>query len=435
MKPKLPLPTSLKRWLREGREDWLARRFEQRARDLAERPRPHRRALVLPAAGPGSLGDEAMLMASGQVMRAHGIDQLTILSYGKDEAWSPVGEFDDVISIGHRYSSAFWQSCQQVLEALASVTHLLIQGADVMDGYYSPYESFRRATYARMAVAAGIRTTIGGFSFNDHPHPRSVRILDALPTSVRLVARDPISRQRLSARLGRPVHAGADMAFLLEPAADGPEIGRHRAWIDGERAQGRRVLGVNANYLVAPGQGARDPGADLAAAYAAGLSPLLTADSPASFLLIPHDHRAMAGRYTDLDLLEALAARLPDTASPHVRLVRERLDAAEVKNLAGRIDAVVSGRMHLVIAALGQGVPAAGVTYQGKFEGLYELFELDGLCLPPSDLLGGKLTEFALGLLNGQARHRETIMAHLPRVRELAWVNFANLLEPGEAVQ
>jgi colanic acid/amylovoran biosynthesis protein len=50
--------------------------------------------------------------------------------------------------------------------------------------------------------------------------------------------------------------------------------------------------------------------------------------------------------------------------------------AAELKQLAAKLDGVVTGRMHLAIAALGSGVPVATFAYQDKFEGLLMLFGL-----------------------------------------------------------
>ncbi|MBD3221637.1 hypothetical protein GF314_10380 [bacterium] len=417
----------LKRELREKLERWRVADLERRARLLSSRPRDGTRLIAFPAAGVGSLGDEAMLMASGQVMRRRGLERLTILSYGQGEPWPAVGEFDDVVSLGNRYSQDFWSTCEDLLELCASATHLLIQGADVMDGYYSPNECVRRTTYARIAAAAGLDTTIGGFSFNDRPHPRSVRSLAAVPETARLIARDPVSWRRLTNRLTRKIHAGADMAFLLEPPAEHPLLSQLDPWLRDQRAAGRTLLGVNANYLVAAGHREADVGTQLVRAYIEGLAPLVLGAERVSLVLVPHDYRQMAGRWDDTCLLREIANGLPPEAAPHVRLIDERPDAAVVKALVGRLEMIVSGRMHLAIAALDQGVPAAGVTYQGKFEGLYEHFGISGLCLDPDALTAGKLTSFLREFLPRREELRDAVKRQLPRVRDLAHLNFANL--------
>ena len=40
------------------------------------------------------------------------------------------------------------------------------------------------------------------------------------------------------------------------------------------------------------------------------------------------------------------------------------------------VDLVLTGRMHLAIAALGMGTPPLCVAYMDKFEGLFHLFDI-----------------------------------------------------------
>lgn len=419
----------LKQFLREQYEAQRIAAFERRAAAFRNHPRPQTRALVFTAAGVGSLGDEAMLLAAGRIFRDHGIERLTVVSYGPGDAWRPLEPFDDVLDLGRRYSTAFWSTCEDILGTLGSTTHFLVLGADVMDGYYSPYECIRRSAYARMAAAAGVRTTIGGFSFNDSPHRRSVRSLASLPTAVHLMARDPLSWRRLRELLPREVDLGADLAFLLQPDTETDLVRSIVPWLEAERRDNRFVLGVNANYLVAPNYRAENTGDRLVEAYVRGLTAFASGTRPVSLLLIPHDFRAMVGRYDDLQLLQAIAERLPASLAAHTRVIDTRLGAREAKALVGHTDLVLSGRMHLAIAALDQGVPALGVTYQGKFEGLYEHFLVDGLSLAPDKLLEpGALESF----LNQLATRRDDLAAaitrRLPQVRELAMANFAALV-------
>lgn len=217
------------------------------------------------------------------------------------------------------------------------------------------------------------------------------------------------------------------MAFLLEPSGPGIATEQHAAWIDAQHRGGRLVLAVNANYFVTGGSREERNGEVLAAAYANGLRPLLTADEPVSLILIPHDHRSMAGRFTDLELLQMIATEL-SARDGQVRVVANRLDAAEVKELVGRVDAAISGRMHLAIAALGQAVPAAGITYQGKFRGLYEHLDLEDLELTAQGLVAGELTGFLASLLARRQSLVTQLHRTLPRVRQLASVSFDSLL-------
>ena len=405
-------------------EERTARRLVRSARPLAARSRSAPAALVFTAAGPGSLGDEAMLVAAGHALRRRGITRQTVVSYGPGADWEPLGSYTDVLAFGERYRTAFWETCEELIGALADATHFLVLGADVMDGYYSPYEAVRRTIYTRLAHAAGVRAMIGGFSFNAAPHPRSVAVLSALPPAIGLIARDPVSHRRLTSRLDRPVTLGADLAFLLEPDTEARTVGELRPWLRAEKAAGRLLLGVNANYLVDPRHREADTGEALVQAYAAGLAEFARAHGAVSLVLVPHDYRRMAGRHDDLALLQAIAGRLPADLAEHVRVLEAPLTAAAAKATVGELDLVISGRMHLAIAALGSGVPAAGITYQGKFEGLYEHFGLSATSLAPEELF----TPGALASFLGQmARRRQelagAIGARLPQVREFAGAN------------
>ena len=97
-----------------------------------------------------------------------------------------------------------------------------------------------------------------------------------------------------------------------------------------------------------------------------------------SWLLLPHDFRGERG---DNAALAPLAQRVGATLGERVLHAGEPLSAAQLKAMAGVTDGIVTGRMHLAIAALGRGVPVAALTYQDKFQGLWTHFDL------PLDLL------------------------------------------------
>jgi polysaccharide pyruvyl transferase WcaK-like protein len=87
---------------------------------------------------------------------------------------------------------------------------------------------------------------------------------------------------------------------------------------------------------------------------------------------------AMASRW---QLLQEMLT--PDFAD-RIHSMPVTLDSWEIKALSGQVDLVLTGRMHLAIAALGMGTPAFCTVYQGKFEGLMQMFELEGMTITPS---------------------------------------------------
>ena len=86
--------------------------------------------------------------------------------------------------------------------------------------------------------------------------------------------------------------------------------------------------------------------------------------------------------------------------------------------------------MHLAIASLGQGVPAACFPYQDKFEGLMVHFnQPESLLLSPEDALAeGRLAAFIDHFIAQLPACRATVAKLLPRVMDAAALNMAPLL-------
>lgn len=81
--------------------------------------------------------------------------------------------------------------------------------------------------------------------------------------------------------------------------------------------------------------------------------------------------------------------------------------------------------MHLAIACIGQGTPVACITYQGKFEGLFEHFELEGMTIEPETLFNdGTLMKFLISLIDQREEIRHHIQSKLPKIQQLSRANF-----------
>jgi polysaccharide pyruvyl transferase WcaK-like protein len=195
-------------------------------------------------------------------------------------------------------------------------------------------------------------------------------------------------------------------------------------WIEGRRAAGDRVLAVNLH----PALFAVDQRVEVDALIdsVAGVLARLSAARPVSWLLLPHDFRGERG---DNACLGPLAQRLSARLGPRLLHAAGPWSAAELKAIAGATDAVFTGRMHLAIAALGQGVPVAALTYQGKFHGLWRHFDLPtDLLLAPADALDPMRLEAVLSqLLDDIETLGRQVRSHLPQVRAAAAANLAPL--------
>src|SRR5690606_17317169 len=84
-------------------------------------------------------------------------------------------------------------------------------------------------------------------------------------------------------------------------------------------------------------------------------------------VVLPHVIRASGD---DLAACRAIWEELSDQERKDVVLVEDLLKPAQVRRLAAGAALIVTGRMHLGVIGLSQGVPAIVVATQGKVEGL-----------------------------------------------------------------
>ncbi len=372
-----------------------------------------RQVLLLPAADPGGLGDDAMVHgAMVGVERVLGDAALAVGAYHGEGA----GEFERRPSREHFWHD--WRSVNTATPTFVRYSDFMVLGADVIDGLYSFTDAIRRLRYARLAANLGLRTRLLGFSFNASPHPAVVRELAQDMTGITFCLRDPISLERFGQLCDAETRLVADVAFLVEPSGPSERTAAVKEFTDAQRQAGRRVVGLNIHPLfdMTHGSGA-------VASLARSLGELVRRQTDCAFVLIPHDYRP---KFDDRVALRKIqeAAAAPD----RVLLVSEPLFASQIKEICGYLDGVFTGRMHLAIAALGQGVPIAGIVYQGKFEGLLEHFELpQGLTIDPKraadpDTVVAFFAQWLARIETLQTRVRE----RSPSVRQLALDNFAN---------
>ncbi|KQM82798.1 polysaccharide pyruvyl transferase family protein [Agromyces sp. Leaf222] len=290
-------------------------------------------------------------------------------------------------------------------ELLRTATSFSVVGADVMDGGYGHRASANRANLARRAAEVGIDARILGFSWNASPHPVALRaVRDAAASGVEAVLRDPRSAARARADGIEPVVDGADIVFLARSAdADTASI-----WAD--RVRGPLAL-VNFSGLV-PADGGLEPYVEVVRTLR---------DRGHGVLLVPHVSRPGAD---DLPICLAVAERFEHDAD--VVLVDHLLSPSAIRGLTGRARVTVTGRMHLAVMSLMQGVPAVTVATQGKVEGLMDLFGAPRLCVA-SDRLATDLARVAGETADDAEELSRRIVSRLADVQALAGRNLARL--------
>ncbi|MDT0576979.1 polysaccharide pyruvyl transferase family protein [Croceicoccus sp. F390] len=372
-------------------------------------------ALIIPPAAAGSVGDAAMINATCAALRERGFAHIALASPGGWEALSDIDEWLDL-------NAWFFGQSRRVLargvRRLGAFSRSVLIGADCIDGVYNPGSITRRLTLLHEHAGIGGETTVLGSSFGLHPDPVAVERLRSLHRDIVICARDPVSYNRLATATGRPIRQTADLAFLIKSDLGHDAARVALAFIERQAKTGRRTIGLNINFLIE----AAHPG--FAAAHRRLVDRLLASEH--ALLLVPHDNR---GKTTDASLLDMAIAHLTPAQREHVAMLPPSPPCA-TKAVLGRLDAIVTSRMHAAILALSTGTAAISFVYQGKFEGLYRLLGLEntGWLLDPAELVHDSVatTDRICALIADAHQSDRIIAAGVAKARALADDNFAS---------
>lgn len=368
----------------------------------------YQRHLLIPTVGKGNIGDQAMLEA----FLLNTTWAVTLVVEHRDGHIVPADATDRVrtVVMPELFASRPWvrrRIRRDLGNLIARHTTLSVIGADVMDGGYGSAEATVRYGLLCTGNEVGTPNRVLGFSWNGVP-PREVqRALRLSQPNSLLCLRDPHSATRLQAEGNYNVVSTADVAFTLNTIEPYDRI---RAWLDEQI--GRRLVIVNVSGILAR-KGV--PNSE----YVQIVRHLV--ERGCSVALLPHVIREGDD---DLSACTAVTAELGPT--PRVHLIEDLLTPSQVAWLARQAAAVLTGRMHLSILSLNQGVASAVLSTQGKVSGLMALFDLPELCLEPN-------AGFALPAMRTLDRIfddpsiRMRLEESLPEVRRLARLNFAGL--------
>lgn len=366
----------------------------------------------------GSLGDDAMISATLAEIHCFRPNARFTVITASDSA-------DSVAAKLGLKSVRIWNAPDfvgSILECLTAghFSNVVVVGADVLDGHYGALGAAKLLVVADLAARMRIPSTVLGFSFNSAPRATLTPFFNGLHDGVRLNVRDPISMDRLTAFSSATKYLASDVALLLRPKpveASDPAL----MWLAERRREGRPVLGFNVHPMLIDNASAEDIRNIIDASTRA--IETSTMSSGTSWMLIPHDHRPSVG---DEFVLTPLSRQLAQSLGDKVFYLEGQYPAASLKYFTSRLDGVVSGRMHLAIAALSSGIPVLAITYQDKFEGLFQHFNLPSwLLATPAELLNTslfseRLEQFLLKL----PELTDTVTSAVGRVRSLALSNF-----------
>lgn len=361
--------------------------------------------LIVTAPGRGNIGDAAMLEAFADGVAG---DVTAIVRTGSDFGSYPgctrSVSFESLLY--GRVPGVFGDAVR-LRRFFRNAASLSIVGADIMDGAYQNEASCRRAIVAKHAARAGLDARVLGFSWNGAPTKNALNSIAAAGRAgVKLMARDPASAERLRGASVPNVHEVADIVFTASTREDLP---------DDVRLPPRPYVLVNASSYVAK------QGGDVLTAYVALVAQQISQGR--DVVLVPHVVREGG----DPLVVREIYAQLNEDQRQHVLLIDRMLSPRQIRELTARAHIVVTGRMHLSVMSLRQGVPTAVVGTQGKVEGMMRLFSLEDYVIQPEAIPGGMLSEVAERMLVEHDRLRARIAENLPKVVSLADMNFSGL--------
>jgi len=384
-------------------------------------PRIGARILLLGGDADHNVGDRAIVTAVTQCIVSHDPAAEISVVAGRSPV-NPIPGVSNSIPRGIRGAAA-------LARAAVSADRILIAGG----GLFQDDDSRAKMPYwaARISLLKSLNSRIAGHSLGAGPlqHAESrlaARVACASLTTVSV--RDRHAHAALAACTARHIEVVPDPAFMLEPAPPQDAIAllqsldlrpdrplivvAARRWFHARGGFVPNVLKARAGMTLAGDTSRLDALLDALSEALAHLGRRLDA----SILLLPSYNVA---HEADDSVCAALARRAGNLT---VRLARIN-DPRLYKAVLGRATLVLSARMHPLILGAGMGVPLVGLSYNSKFEGLFDLLGLPAQPLRLDDFpfrWGAReliaAAEAALGG-SGDLQHRAALLGSTVRRR------------------
>lgn len=352
---------------------------------------------------PHSFGDEMMFVSICRHIETSypGADIAVLCFEG-----CPVNDYD---FYGHRihevgFSSKDYlsfSSYEEFMKIACGFSDVYLIGADCLDGAYWRRQTIQMLRFMSLAVRLGCRGRILGFSYNGTKDGVIRRELQRASNGNTLCVRDGISLNRLSAFISRNMQLVSDLAFVVDTSlfsVPGSDIHFHER-LKGWRSGGCLIIAIN---ICGWHWDKPDVYLNRFSDYLLALSKM---NSCIRYLLLPHDNRQ--GRISDSHTLSLLHDKL-SSIHEKVLFCESISGGIRAKQLVCYADVLLTGRMHLAIAALSQAIPTISLMYQGKFEGLYDHYRFDKDYYFPADDL-----ENIFGSLDEVLMNRKSLSSHI----------------------
>lgn len=175
-----------------------------------------------------------------------------------------------------------------------------------------------------------------------------------------------------------------DLGFVLAPSISKSRI---PGWLNKIEKQ-TILVGINVSGLLAMGGYTRKNMFGIKCDYSELIKGLINHflnKHNIHIMLIPHVFGGKDNAESDVYACNKLFDETNDNMSGRLNLIDGNYNHHEIKALIGRCDFFIGSRMHACIAALSQSIPAIGLAYSRKFEGVFQTIGMEKLVLDLSD--------------------------------------------------
>jgi len=245
-----------------------------------------------------------------------------------------------------------------------------------------------------MSAKVGVPVNILGFSFKKTAKQSCIDAFKKLPTSIAINNRDCYSHKRMQLAGISNANLYSDLAFLLEPS-NGKEqyLATVNEWIFKQNKEKQLIVGVNLNFTMLYKK--IENNKKILDIFLRLIN-LILENKSISILFIPHDRRNNSFQLSDWEVSEYIEKHLAPTLHSRLCTCPQEMNSKDAKYLAGKSNIVLTGRMHLAIAALSQGKSVIGLGYQNKFNGIFKQFDLEENIIDANKIIEPDLISKAL---------------------------------------
>ncbi|MHC4326635.1 MAG: polysaccharide pyruvyl transferase family protein [Planctomycetota bacterium] len=214
-----------------------------------------------------------------------------------------------------------------------------------------------------------------------------------------------------------------DVAFVLDPhKPDHIDVGA----LEEVRTKDSIVVGLNISGLLFNGGYTHANMFSLKINYREliySVIDFLMKDKRVLVLLVPHVFTPSRTVEDDPGACRDVYRKLSKEYPGRIFLTQGRYNHNDIKYIIGLCDFFIGSRMHACIAALSQSIPAVGIAYSKKFQGVFDSIELES-CV--ADAYRCKRDEL-IAIVGAAFERRDQIRTHLNKVIPEVQANIMNM--------